>query len=155
MEGVDRLAELLVTEKRFRPMKPDPEHAHLLTEPPPFNYLGTRRYWGSNTAIALVQADGVEPAALERFARRFYELLYANGTWLGGSFGLIGFVFDRPPAAPIVDYVRKLKRSNVQRKVWLAAWTLDLSTGRAIPHRGGPFGLYPGRAWVEKAIRRS
>jgi len=154
MEGIDRLAWLLVTEKRFRPVTPGPDQAHLLSEPPQFDFVGTRGYWGSNTAIALVHADGLEPAAMERFAERFYALISANPSWLGGSFGLIGYVFDRSPTSPIVDYVRKLKRRNVHQKVWMGAWTLDLSTGRVHPHRGGPYGLYPGRGWVEKAIRR-
>jgi len=157
VDGIDRLAGLLVAEKRFRPICGlDFEQAPLLTEPAPFNYFGTRAHWGSNTAIGLVQADALDPAAMKLFARRFHELLYLNpGFWIGGSYGLLGFAFDRPPPAQIVDGVRKLKRFNVPDKVWMAAWTLDLSTGRVTPHSGGPYGLYPGRAWMEKAIRRS
>jgi hypothetical protein len=128
-ERIDRLAALLTAEKRFRPMKPDPEQAHLVAEPPPFDYVGTRGYWGSNTAIAMVRADGLEPAVMKRLTERFYALVYADVSWLGGSFGLIAYVFDQPPPAPTVDYVRTLKRNNVHDKVWMAAWTVDLSTG--------------------------
>ena len=161
MERMDRLASLLVAEKEFQPMEPlsgdwnAVEVVDLLAEPPPFGFVGTRGRWGSRTSIALVDADGLDLAGRERFAARFFALVYWDYSITGGSFGLLCFLFERPPTPAIIEHVRNLKRSLAGQKAWMAAWTVDLSTSRVTPHRWGPFGLYPGRAYLEETIRRS
>jgi len=158
MERIERLASVLVAEKGFQRMDPDPgdlaavEQIGLLAEPPPFGFVGTRRHWWQPTTIALVDADGLDLAGMERFAARFFALIYGQYS-IAGTYGLLCFVFEGPPTPAIIEHVRNLKRSRY--KVYMAAWTVDLSTGRVIPHRWGPFGVYPGRAYIEEAIRRS
>ncbi len=160
MERIERLAAILMAEKGFQRIEPDSdnpggtEQADVLAEPPPFGFVGVRDYWGSRTAIALVDADGLDLARMERFAERFFALIWVEDSSLGGRFGLLCFVFERPPTAAIIRQVRALKRREVTDKVWMAAWTLDLSSGRVTPHRWGPCGLPPGRAFMEEAIRR-
>ncbi len=159
MEQLNRLASLLVAEKGFQPIDPHSDDwnaaavVDLLAEPPPFGFVGTLARWG-RTSIALVDADGLDLAGMDRFAGRFLDLVYWDYSILGASFGTLCFVFARPPAPATIDYIRKLKRSSRHDKAWMAAWTIDLSTSRVMSHRWAPFGLYPGRAYLEGAVRR-
>lgn len=165
MDRVDHLASLLMVEKGFRRMEPDPaapargnqaviERETLLAEPPPFGFVGTRAHWG-RALIALVVADDLDLAGMERFAERFFALVFGEFALFGPSHGILCYVFERPPAPPIIKYIRSLKRFTQRNTVYMAAWTIDLSTGHVIPHRWLPWGLYPGRAYLEEAIRRS
>lgn len=156
----DWLPYLLMAEKSFQRVKTAPGDYRgraiddVVAGLPPFGFVGTCVRWWQPTFIALVEADGIDLAGMEQFAARFFALVNATYSLGGGTYGLLGFVFERPPGPTIIERVRKLKRSEVGRKTWMAAWTIDLSAGRVIPHSWTPFGLYPGRAYIEKAVRR-
>ena len=144
--SVSRLASRLATEKGYKPVEP-PE--------PTFGYVGRRRHWGSNAWIALVGADELDRAGLEGFAERFYDLVWNDVSLIGtGSYGILCFVFeDTTPSPEIVEHIRSLKRAPA-KGTWMVYWTMDLATGRVISHGGSPLGLFPGRSYLEKAIRR-
>lgn len=169
-ERIDRLASLLLAEKGFQRTEPDLAAlargdqdvverskllAEVLAEPPLFDFVGTCGIWWGRAQIALVDANRLDLAGMERFAARFFALVFADRGMSEISYGTLCFVFQRPPNPAISQYIRNLKRSARANKVWIVAWTVDLSTGRVIPHRLWPWGLYPGRAYIEGAIRRS
>ena len=151
-ERIERLASLLTAEKGFERLEPAGSELSTSAELPPFAFVGTRRRWLSPTMIALVDADGLDLGGMNEFAARFFALVHGTYSYWAGSFGTLCFVFERPPPPATIEHIKKLKRSS--SKVWMASWTVDLSTGRVIPHSGGPFKVYPGRAYIEEAIRR-
>jgi len=147
-----RLAALLRTRKGYKPVGPavDGDAAAEAT----FGFLGRRRHWGSHAWIALVGADNLTLAEIDAFASRFFDLVWNDVSLLGmPAYGVLCFVFDATPTPALVDRIRSLKRApNAAKGNWLVYWTIDLATGRVISHAGAPWGLFPGRAYLEKAI---
>jgi hypothetical protein len=143
--SLSRLASLLATEKGYKPVE---------SAESTFSFVGRRRHWGSHAWIALVGADELDRAGIERFAKHFYDLVWNDVSLIGmGSYGILCFVFeDTTPSPEIVQHIRSLKRAPAKGN-WMVYWTMDLVTGRVISHSGSPWGLFPGRAYLEKAIR--
>lgn len=142
--SVSRLASLLATEKGYKPVEP---------AEPTFGFVGRRRHWGSHAWIALVGADELDGAGIDRFAERFYGLVWNDVSLIGmGSYGILCFVFEDTPSPDVVEHIRSLKRAPA-KATWMVYWTMVLATGQVISHGGSPWGLYPGRAYLEKAIR--
>ena len=144
--SVSRLASLLSTKKGYRPVEP---------AQPSFGFVGRTRHWGSHAWIALVDADELDVPGIEGFAKRFYDLVWNDVSLIGmGSYGILCFVFDNTPSPRIVEHIRGLKQAaNPNKGNWMVYWTIDLATERVIPHAGPPWGLYPGRAYLENAVR--
>lgn len=143
--SVMRLASLLVTEKGYKQQ-----------DPGTFGFLGRRRHWGSHAWIALVDANELDVAGINRFVEPFYDLVWNDVSLIGtGAYGILCFVFEDTPSPEIVGYIRSLKRAADPTKGnWMVYWTIVLATGRVITHDGAPWGLFPGRAYLEKAIRK-
>ena len=156
-DRIERLSGLLMAEKGFERSEPDP--AALAggdgDRAEPLRFVGTRRLWWGQAAIALVDASGLDPAGIERLVVGFFEFVYATRGSNGISYGTLCVVFQAAPPPAIIEYVRKLKRGADANKVWVVSWTVDLSSGHVVPHRLWPWGLYPGRSYIERALRRS
>lgn len=144
--SVIRLASLLTSLKGYKPVEPA-EHS--------FGFIGRTRHWGSHAWIALVDADELDVLGIEGYAKRFYDLVWNDVSLLGmGSYGVLCFVFEDTPSPRIVEHIRSLKQAAYPAKGnWMVYWTIDLATDRVISHAGPPWGLYPGSAYLEKAIR--
>jgi hypothetical protein len=142
--SVSRLASLLSTQKGYKPVEPAGAG---------FGFIGRTRRWGQHAWIALLDADELDEAGIVRFAKRFDDLVWSDVSPLGGAtYGILCFVFENSPSPEIVEHIRGLKR-HPDRSSWMVYWTIDLATGSVIPHRRSPWGLYPGRVYLEKAIR--
>jgi hypothetical protein len=142
--SVIRLASLLVTEKGYKQLDRDA-----------FGFLGRRFHWGSHAWIGLVDADELDVAGRKRLANRFYHLVFNDISWIGiPAYGILCFVFEGAPSTEVVDHIRGLKKAADPTKGnWMVYWSIVLSTGTVIPHDGAPWRPFPGRAYLEKAIR--
>jgi hypothetical protein len=111
-------------------------------------------------SIAVLRADhrtGKELVALADDLYRFTSTLRPLAGSVGGarlgSFGLFVLLFAEGCSPEQIASVRSLKRGSAWRKDYLVPWACDLPVGRVHAHRGFPLVMFPGRRYLEAAIR--
>jgi hypothetical protein len=149
---IERLAELLMAEKGYKRREP------VLLLEPHVCFVGSRDLWWGGAPIALVDADDLDRTGIERVMDGFFAYVYrAKPTrfWTGSiSYGTLCAVYREGAPPDMVESIRALKHVRGPNQTWAVAWTLDLKLGAVTPHRFWPWGMYPGRRYLEGAIRR-
>lgn len=169
MTAIQTLSQALIREKEFRPMQELP-----LADVQPlagldFDFLGVRLYWGSVTSLALVGADRLTEPQITGYCNRFTSITAALINHTGtlqistafkttavrlASYGILCFVFENGCRPDLVAFVQRQKRSNFAKKEYALFWVADASTGRVYSHRWLPFGIFPGRKYLEEVLAR-
>ncbi len=169
MNVIQTLAQALTQEKDFKPLEQLalPDVSPLAGDA--FDFVALRTYWGSVTSIAFARGDGLTEAQIKDKCERFFRITEAMTNHTGAlqistafstravklaSYGILCFVFEGGCPEDRVAFVQKQKRGNFSKKEYALFWVVDVKTGRVYSHRWLPFGVFPGRKYLESALRR-
>ncbi len=169
MKVIESLAQALTREKGFQRLAELtlPDTTPLSVEA--FDFIGIRSYWGSITSIALVTADRLTESQIQELGGRFCSVTKALAPFAGklqistafkttavklASYGILCFVFEGGCRDDLIAFVQKQKRGDFSKKEYALFWVVDAQAGRVYAHRWLPFGVFPGRKYLESVLQR-
>jgi len=170
MDTIERLSQALIQEKGVRPVA---ELALADTTPlkaEAFDFLGVRLYWGSITSIAFVRAGDLTRLQIQGICEQFFSITKALAPLAGrlqistafktaavslASYGILCFVFEGGCRDDLMAFVQRQKRGDFMKKEYALFWVVDAQAGKVHAHRWLPFGVFPGRKYLEEVLRRT
>lgn len=73
---------------------------------------------------------------------------------LTGRSGLLGSMFQTPPASAQIETIRNLRHGSAAKLGYCLAWAIDVGNSKAHKHCGLPLKVHPSKRFFQEALRQ-